>query len=373
MRDDIATETWTEILGADAQLSVERAIPELRAARPVVLRDGDDLRLVAAAETADASLIEAFRSAADDLGLMLAAPRLQALGRKTQRPQRMEVTAASLEEIHRLVIDSGPIPLPPGRPADLLDTTAVGLVKLSHQLPAALVARPDPSRTPKSLLEVGRAAVETYGYDATQSLRIATRAPVPLEAGTDVEFVVFRGGDGLRDQVAVVVGKPTSDQPSLLRLHSACLTGDLFGSLKCDCGQQLRDAVGTMMQAGGGVLLYLDQEGRGTGLRSKMRAYDLQNRGYDTLESDAVLGYGADERCYAVAGRMLELLGMSKVAMMTNNPDKIRALVDCGIEVSDRRPLLGTVNEHNRDYLATKSKRAGHLLGVELLRQRPNF
>ncbi len=373
MRDDIATETWTEILGADAQLSVERAIAELRAARPVVLRDGEELRLVAAAETADAALIEAFRSAADDLGLVLAAPRLKALGRNSPTGQRMEVTAASLDEIQRLVTDSGPIPLPPSRPASLLDATASDLVKLSHQLPAALVAQPDPARMPASLFSVQRLAVETFGYDTTQSLRIATRAPVPLEAATDVEFVVFRGGEGLRDQVAVVVGKPAPDHPVLLRLHSACLTGDLFGSLKCDCGQQLRDAVGAMMQAGGGVLLYLDQEGRGTGLRSKMRAYDLQSRGYDTLESDAVLGYGADERCYSVAGRMLELLGISKVAMMTNNPDKIRALKDFGIEVLDRKPLIGTVNEHNRNYLTTKSERAGHLLGIEPLRKRPGF
>ncbi len=373
MRDDIATETWTEILGADAQLAVERAIAELRAARPVVLRDGGDLRLVAAAETADQAVLEAFRTAADDLGLVLAAPRLKAMGRKTEQAQRIEVTAASLEEIHRLVIDSGPIPLPPSRPASLLDSTAMHLVKLSYQLPAALVARPDPARMPASLLAAERIGVETFGYDSTQSLRIATRAPVPLEAGTDVEFVVFRGGDGLRDQVAVVVGKPAPDQPSLLRLHSACLTGDLFGSLKCDCGQQLRDAVGAMMEAGGGVLLYLDQEGRGTGLRSKMRAYDLQSRGYDTLESDAVLGYGADERCYTLAGRMLELLGISKVAMMTNNPDKIRALKDFGIEVLDRKPLIGTVNEHNRNYLTTKSERAGHLLGLEPLRKRPGF
>ncbi len=373
MRDDIATETWTEILGAGPQLSVERAIAELRAARPVLLRDGGDLRLVAAAEIADEALIEAYRASADDLGLVLAAPRLKALGRNSDSAQRMEVTAAGLDEILRLVADTAPVPLPPGRAAGLLDRTAMELVKLSHQLPAALVAKPDLSRAPAALFEVERGAVETYFANAAARLKIAARAPVPLEAGTDIEFVVFRGGDGLRDQVAVIVGKPDPGEPVLLRLHSACLTGDLFGSLKCDCGQQLRDAVAAMMQAGGGILLYLDQEGRGTGLRSKMRAYDLQSRGYDTLESDAVLGYGADERRYAVAGKMLALLGITSVAMMTNNPDKIRALADCGIEVTGRRPLLGEVNEHNRNYLMTKSERAGHLLEAEPLRGRPRF
>ncbi|GAB5467832.1 MAG: GTP cyclohydrolase II RibA [Rhodospirillales bacterium] len=373
MRDDIASDIWSEILGGAPRLSVERAIPELRAARPVLLRDGAERRLVAAAESADAALIAALKDSTDDLGLVLAAPRLQALGRKVETAQRFSVTAATAEEIARLVGATGPIPLPPGRPAMPLDQAATDLVKLSQQLPAALVATPLADATPDNLFEVERDAVEVYRCDAASELRIAARAPVPLEGGVAVEFVVFRGGDGLRDQVAVLVGKPPKDQPTLLRLHSACLTGDLFGSLKCDCGQQLRDAVATMMEDGGGILLYLDQEGRGTGLRSKMRAYHLQSEGYDTLESDAVLGYEADERSYAVAGRMLNLLEVKRVAMMTNNPDKIQALADCGIEVTGRKALLGRVNEHNRNYLTTKSERAGHLLEAGPLRGRPRF
>ncbi|MBC6405107.1 MAG: GTP cyclohydrolase II RibA [Rhodospirillales bacterium] len=373
MRDDIAAEIWTGILGTGRQLAGERAIAELRAARPVLLSDGAEQRLVAAAETADAGLIEAFRGSAGDLGLVLAAPRLRALGYKADSARRFEVPAASIESLQRLVVENKPFPLPPSRPASALDCAAMQLVKLSFQLPAALVARPGPGRTPQSLLQVSLEAVENFRSGAMPPLRIATRAPVPLEAGTDVEFVVFRGGDGLRDQVAVVVGKPDPQAPVLLRLHSACLTGDLFGSLKCDCGQQLRDAVAAMMQAGGGVLLYLDQEGRGTGLRSKMRAYRLQNFGYDTLEADAVLGYEADERSYRAAGRMLTLLGVSRVAMMTNNPDKLRALADCGIEVTAREPLLGSVNEYNRGYLTTKLQRAGHMLEPEPRRRAPRF
>ena len=371
MRDDSAAETWTGILGAERQLAGERAIAELRAARPVLLSDGAEQRLVAAAETADAGLIEAFRSSAGDLGLVLAAPRLRALGCKVKSARRFAVSTADIEAVQRLVVESKPFPLPPSRPASALDCAAMQPVKLSFQLPAALVARPDPGRTPRSLLQVSREAVESFRSGAMPPLKIATRAPVPLEAGTDVEFVVFRGGDGLRDQVAVVVGKPDPQAPVLLRLHSACLTGDLFGSLKCDCGEQLRDAVAAMMRAGGGILLYLDQEGRGTGLRSKMRAYRLQSFGYDTLESDAVLGYDADERSYRAAGCMLNLLGVSRVTMMTNNPDKLRALADCGIEVTARKPLLGSVNEHNRSYLTTKSQRAGHMLEPEPLHRAP--
>ncbi|MEO1194079.1 MAG: GTP cyclohydrolase II RibA [Pseudomonadota bacterium] len=365
---------WTPVLGRPERLLVERAVNELRAARPVLLRGPETAVLVMAAEVSDSAHLDALRSSGADLTLVLAAPRLRTLGRKSQTAQRFTVTAASLEEIQRLTAARAPVALPPSRPATPLDQAAVTLVKLSQQLPAALLVTPKAKALPPDLLQVPQAAVEAYSGHCLADLRIAARAPVPLEAGTDVEFVVFRGGEGLRDQVAVLVGQQTATaEPRLLRLHSACLTGDLFGSLKCDCGQQLRDAVAAMMEAGGGILLYLDQEGRGTGLRSKMRAYHLQSDGYDTLESDALLGYEADERNYALAARMLTLLDVDKVTMMTNNPDKIQALTAAGIAVTGRQALIGEVNEHNENYLRTKATSAGHLLDAEPLRRRPRF
>ncbi len=193
-------------------------------------------------------------------------------------------------------------------------------------------------------------------------LEIASEASVPIAGAADARVVVFRGGGAARDQVAIIVGDPDPGQPVLVRLHSACLTGDLFGSLRCDCGDQLRGAIACLKGEGGGILLYLDQEGRGIGIRNKMRAYTLQDDGLDTIDADAILGFDADERRYDVAAAMLERLGYRRIRLLTNNPDKGEALRRAGLEIVGRRPLLGPVTVHNQRYLATKSQRAGHLL-----------
>ena len=152
----------------------------------------------------------------------------------------------------------------------------------------------------------------------------------------------------------------------LARIHSECFTGDLLGSLKCDCGDQLRGAVKAIAEAGGGVLLYLAQEGRGIGLMNKLRAYRLQDEGFDTMEANRRLGFAEDERLYDIAARMLQLLGYSKVRLMTNNPDKLRALERAGIEVTERVPHRFPDNIHNRDYLRVKAEKGGHLLSVAI-------
>jgi GTP cyclohydrolase II len=188
---------------------------------------------------------------------------------------------------------------------------------------------------------------------------------VPLEGAPTSEFVVFRGGEGLRDQVAIVVGKPDLAKPVTVRLHSACLTGDLFGSLKCDCGDQLRETVRFMAQAEGGILLYLDQEGRGNGIANKIRAYKLQSQGYDTYDADEVLGFEADQRRFDFAAVMLKQLGVSAVRLMTNNPEKIAALAKAGLSVVSDHRVLGRPTAENVSYLAAKRDRAGHYIDVE--------
>jgi GTP cyclohydrolase II len=177
---------------------------------------------------------------------------------------------------------------------------------------------------------------------------------------------VFRGGEGLRDQVAVIIGKPDYSGPVTVRLHSACLTGDLFGSLKCDCGDQLRHTARFMAQNGGGVLLYIDQEGRGNGLSNKIRAYELQARGYDTYDADAVLGFDHDQRRFDFAADMLRKLGVARVRIMTNNPVKIAALENAGIDVVSDQRVIGRKTAHNQRYLASKRDRSGHLLEQDL-------
>jgi GTP cyclohydrolase II len=152
----------------------------------------------------------------------------------------------------------------------------------------------------------------------------------------------------------------------LVRVHSACLTGDLFGSLKCDCGDQLHGAMDRLASEGGGVLLYLDQEGRGIGIGNKMRAYALQQDGLDTIDADAALGFSADERSFKCAAAMLLTLGFRKIVLLTNNPEKVGALTRAGLDVVGRRPLFGCVTPQNRHYLQVKADRSHHALGALL-------
>jgi GTP cyclohydrolase II len=161
--------------------------------------------------------------------------------------------------------------------------------------------------------------------------------------------------------VALVVGA-FGGKPPLVRLHSECLTGDVFGSLKCDCGPQLRTALHIIGESGGGVLLYLRQEGRGIGLTNKIRAYSLQDRGLDTVDANRRLGFGDDERDYGHAAGMLRALGIEEVRLLTNNPNKVEGLESAGIQVVERVAHQMPANPHNADYLATKRKRSGHLL-----------
>jgi GTP cyclohydrolase II len=203
-------------------------------------------------------------------------------------------------------------------------------------------------------------------------LRIVSRAPVPLEGAPVSEFVVFRGGEGLRDQVAIIVGSPDLTKPVSVRLHSACLTGDLFGSLKCDCGDQLRETVRWMAQHGGGILLYLDQEGRGNGLSNKIRAYKLQSQGYDTYEADEVLGFELDQRRFDFAAEMLKQLEVGVVRVMTNNPVKIEALRKAGLSVVSDQRVFGRQTAENVRYLASKRDKAGHYFETDVAARAPH-
>jgi GTP cyclohydrolase II len=207
--------------------------------------------------------------------------------------------------------------------------------------------------------------VRAYRAAQARNIAIVSRAPVPLEGARETEFVVFRGGEGLRDQVAIVVGRPDLTRPVPVRLHSACLTGDLFGSLKCDCGDQLRDTVRWMAEGEGGILLYLDQEGRGNGLANKIRAYGLQARGFDTYDADEVLGFGLDQRRFDFAAVMLRQLGVRAVRVLTNNPEKIAALRKAGLEVVSDERVIGRRTEENVRYLASKRDRAGHFIDLD--------
>ena len=193
-------------------------------------------------------------------------------------------------------------------------------------------------------------------------VEIVARANLPLENMPRTQIVAFRATDDGLEHVALVVGA-FEGKPPLVRLHSECLTGDVFGSLKCDCGLQLREALHIIGKEGGGVLLYLRQEGRGIGLANKVRAYSLQDRGLDTVDANQRLGFGDDERDYGHAAAMLHALKIGRVRLLTNNPAKVHGLEAAGVVVERRVPHQMAANPHNADYLATKRSRSGHLLG----------
>jgi GTP cyclohydrolase II len=211
-------------------------------------------------------------------------------------------------------------------------------------------------------LIVSAQAIEHYDVHAAEALEPVSEARVPLAGAPETRIVTFRPADGGGEHLAIVIGRPDPGKPVLTRLHSECLTGDLLGSLRCDCGDQLRGAIDALAQGGGGILLYLAQEGRGIGLVNKLRAYGLQDQGFDTVDANEQLGFDDDERVYQPAARMLRCLGFSRVRLLTNNPAKVGALVRHGIEVVERVQHSFPSNEHNWTYLQTKAKRSGHLL-----------
>jgi len=243
-------------------------------------------------------------------------------------------------------------------PAGHLQQACVTLAKLSRLLPAAIVAF---AGQPTDALNVSVSAIESYMDIAADSLRVVSEARVPLETAEQARVVAFRPRDGGIEHLAIVVGELSAGQPALIRLHSECFTGDLMGSLRCDCGNQLRGAISEMAKAGSGVLLYLAQEGRGIGLVNKLRAYQLQDAGFDTVDANLQLGFDSDERNYLPAAQMLRLLGVGRVRLMTNNPAKVAALAQHGIEVVERVPHIFPSNEHNDGYLRTKAAKSGHM------------
>ncbi len=196
--------------------------------------------------------------------------------------------------------------------------------------------------------------------DRRPEVELVARAKLPLEDMPDTQIVAFRASDDGQEHVALLIGAP-GGKPPLVRLHSECLTGDVFGSLKCDCGPQLKEALRIIGAAGGGVLLYLRQEGRGIGLANKLRAYALQDRGLDTVDANRRLGFADDERDYVHAAAILRALGIGEVRLLTNNPAKVRGLETAGITVAERVPHHMPANPHNADYLAAKRKKSGHL------------
>jgi GTP cyclohydrolase II len=348
--------------------AVRAAIASLRAGRAVRI-DGPEPIAIAAVETTIPELLDLL-DPERRAPLLISGERAAALKLANERdaadpsaPVVIErsswldpATALAIADPGR-DLERGPVgPLQPIT-AECVGASRAGLVlaRLAGLLPALWLLPANASGACVSITDIA-------DERAHPAVEIVARAKLPLEDLPPSQIVAFRASDDGQAHVALVVGA-FGGKPPLVRLHSECLTGDVFGSLKCDCGPQLRQALRIIGDSGGGVLLYLRQEGRGIGLANKVRAYSLQDRGLDTVDANERLGFADDERDYRHAAAMLRALGIESVRLLTNNPAKVRGLEAAGIKVAERIAHQMPVNPHNADYLATKRKKSGHLLG----------
>jgi GTP cyclohydrolase II len=346
--------------------SIRRAIAALRAGRPLRIERAEPIAILAV-ETTTAELLDIV-DPDRQAPLLISGGRAAALALANERDAADPVQPVLIERSNWLDaraalsladpghdLERGPIgPLHP-LPLIWAETArrALSLARSAGLLPALWIV--DATQVAASV-----SAEEIAREDRAPDVEIVARAKLPLEDLPSTQIVAFRASDDGQEHVALLIGAP-GGKPPLVRLHSECLTGDVFGSLKCDCGPQLKEALRIIGEAGGGVLLYLRQEGRGIGLANKLRAYALQDRGLDTVDANRRLGFADDERDYAHAAAMLRALGIEQVRLLTNNPNKVAGLEAAGIRVVERVPHHMPANPHNADYLATKRKKSGHL------------
>jgi GTP cyclohydrolase II len=363
---DMTESKKTRVFGASEQVAVERGLNEFRAGRPIILNAAGESVVVLPVDGMTDPGLNAFRQLCLPArpSLLITSRRARTLGLDGDSPVGLAIgdlldaaaifaLAADRRNARRLEL------VPAGESAG----AAIALAKLAQRLPALLIgpAGAAARASDPPLITVAAEAVAAFRRIAIESIAIAAETTIPINGASPARFVVFRDGLG-GTPVAVIVGKPDLTQPVAVRLHSACLTGDVFGSRRCDCGDQLRLALPQLEQHGGGIVLYLEQEGRGLGIANKIRTYQLQDAGLDTVDANTVLGFDDDERDYGLAVRMLQVLGCTRVRLLTNNPAKLEGLSRAGIDVSGRVPLQGPINADNRRYLAAKATRAGHKL-----------
>lgn len=359
---------------------VDRAIGEIRRGGTVVAISAGVAAVVGAVETLDARALGLFGAASGrDPQIVLTAARATSIGLAVCSGQAIGAWSVPQAAMARALADiADPTALTsavePSRwhavalPPQLL-SEIIELMKLARLLPAALVETIELGgggvgdwAEQRGLLTVTAEAIRGYQALAAQSLQPVGEGRVPLAGAENARIVAFRPRDGGIEHLAVIVGEPSKNAPVLTRLHSQCFTGDLLGSLRCDCGDQLRGAIAEIGKQRAGILLYLAQEGRGIGLVNKLRAYRLQDSGADTAEANRQLGFEADERIYLPAAEMLRRLGFTQVRLLTNNPAKVEGLRRCGIAVTERVPHVFPANPHSDRYLAAKAARLGHML-----------
>ena len=341
-----------------------RARSDLRMGLPIVLRSDNGTVLVAAAEIISASRLAAF---VEDGTAALAITHWRARTLKvpvydTDLARIALPSSISRTKLHDIIDPAddlgapmkGPFATRRGGDATLA-RAGLALAKTAQLLPAVLIR--DSADIPPGLTVLDTDTL----HDGPAKLHPVIAAGLPMRVSHAGRLQVFRPDDGGVEHYAVEIGRHNHETAPLVRLHSACFTGDILGSLKCDCGPQLNGALAQMAAAESGVLLYLNQEGRGIGLANKMRAYALQDQGFDTVDANHRLGFEDDERDFRIGAAILRRMGIGAVRLLTNNPRKVDMLIACGLDVVERIPLWVGENPLNTEYLQTKSEKSGHL------------
>ena len=366
---------------------LDRVIGDLRRGDWVQVQSDNQVVLIASAENLARNTLRSLQDFSDESPkLLITGQRAKRLGFKGEAHQTVCIlesqTPLSAQTITRL---ANPVDNTVLQDTDLeglhiqpythdvpMATAVIAMLKQAGLLPAAVIAAADLTRTDPDMLEISVADIQSGLAQATTGLKVVAQAQVPLQDSEQTEIIALRPRDGRTEHLAIVVGKPDLSKPVLIRIHSECYTGDLLGSLRCDCGHQLRGAISLMAGSGGGIVLYLAQEGRGIGLINKLRAYALQDQGLDTVDANLDLGFEEDERDYQVAADMLNMLNIPQVRLLTNNPNKVEALKRFGIDVVERVAHVFAANRHNRGYLYTKGARSGHLFDLSLFEESQN-
>ena len=357
-------------LGPNIIEQLNRARADLRMGVPVVLETLGAKAVVVPAETLDARRLALLRALGQPV-LAITARRAETLKARAYDGDLARIVIPGDVDLAwvRAVADpaddlrsplKGPLRSQRDDSADQ-HRAAIALTKSARLLPAAVLVSINADADLAGLTVIDTSHAHQAMHQPSP-LHEVISARLPMESAENGRLRVFRPEDGSEEHYAIEIGTPLRGAPVLVRLHSACFTGDLLGSLKCDCGPQLRNALKQMGAEGAGVLLYLNQEGRGIGLANKMRAYSLQDQGYDTVEANHRLGFEDDERDFRIGSSILKTMGFSKIRLITNNPAKIAMMQANGITVAERVPLLVGRTPYNADYLATKAAKSGHLL-----------
>ena len=351
-------------LNTDEQIARMRG--DLRMGLPILIRTKDQIWLAAAVETLTAARLANLQDCGK-VQLALTDRRAETLTAPAYDGDLVRIAVAGdVKWLHAMADPSLDLQVPMKGPFRYLrkgsadvHRAALQLGKKAGLLPAMVLVETDQGCGTLSQIDL---TVLQEINNSRSPMELISNARVPLEVMENSRVHVFRRKDGSEEHYAIEIGRPKRGQPVMSRLHSACFTGDLIGSLKCDCGPQLRAAMAQIAAEGAGILLYMNQEGRGIGLANKMRAYSLQDQGFDTVEANHRLGFEDDERDFMLGAEILHTMGFDAVRLMTNNPRKVEMMTLAGVEVIERVPLVVGENPHNSAYLAIKAKKSGHLL-----------